>query len=118
MNIDSQDRKILNLLQEDAALTNQEIADRVGGSPTSIWRRIQGLEEEGVILRRVALVDRRSVGLEICIICNVKLNRHSDEARHTFESLVASRREVTECYSVSGDHDYMLIILGQRCRRL
>jgi Lrp/AsnC family leucine-responsive transcriptional regulator len=111
MTIDAQDRKILNLLQKDATLTNQEIAHQVGGSGTAIWRRIQRLEEQGVIRGNVALLDRQAIGLEICMICNVKLKRHSDESRNTFESLVASRREVTECYATSGEYDYMLIVV-------
>jgi DNA-binding Lrp family transcriptional regulator len=111
MSISAKDRKILKLLQEDVTLTNQEVADQVGGSATAIWRKIQRLEEKGVIRGQVALLDRRAVGLEICIVCNVRLKHHSDEARHSFESLVVSRREVTECYAISGGYDYMLIVV-------
>lgn len=111
MQITDNERKILSVIQQDATLTNQEIADRVGGSATAVWRRIQRLEENGVIRSQVALVDREAVGLEICMICNVKLDRHSDESRRSFEDMVEARREVRECYSVSGDHDYLLIVV-------
>lgn len=111
VSLDRIDRNILILLQRDARLTHQEIADRIGSSPTSVWRRIQNLEARGVIKARVALVDRKSVGLDVCVICNVKLSHHSDETRLKFESFVASLSEVTECYAVSGSHDYSLKVV-------
>ena len=109
--LDRIDRNILTLLQRDARLTHQEIADRIGSSPTSVWRRVQNLEARGVIKARVALVDRKSIGLDVCVICNVKLSHHSDETRLKFESFVASLSEVTECYAVSGSHDYSLKVV-------
>lgn len=105
------DQKILKLLQADCRLSHQEIADRIGSSSTSVWRRIQALEERGVIAARVALVDRQAVGLKVCVICNVKLNQHSDASRIDFESMVTALPEVTECYAVSGAHDYSLTVV-------
>lgn len=109
--IDRIDRNILDLLQKDARLTHQEIADKIGSSPTSVWRRIQNLETKGIIRARVALVDRKSVGLNVCVICNVKLRHHSDETRREFESFISSLSEIMECYAVSGSHDYALKVV-------
>ena len=109
--IDRIDRNILELLQKNSGLTHQQIADKIGSSPTSVWRRIQNLEARGVISARVALLDRKTIGLNVCVICNVKLSHHSDETRLTFESFVASLPEVTECYAVSGSHDYTLKVV-------
>jgi len=109
--LDRMDKEILLLLQKDARLTHQEIADRIGSSATSVWRRIQNLEARGVIRSRVALVERHSIGLDVCVICNVKLSHHSDETRLEFESFIASLAEITECYAVSGSHDYSLKIV-------
>ncbi len=111
LKLDRIDRNILDLLQKDARLTHQEIADRIGSSPTSVWRRIQNLESKGVISARVALVDRHAIGLDVCVICNVKLSHHSDETRLEFEGFVASLSEITECYAVSGSHDYILKVV-------
>lgn len=109
--LDRIDREILNLLQKDCRLTQQEIADRIGSSSTSVWRRIQNLDEKGVIRARVALLDYKAVGLGVCVICNVKLTHHSDDTRVAFETLVAELPEVTQCYAVSGAHDYALTVV-------
>jgi Lrp/AsnC family transcriptional regulator len=111
INLDKTDRQILSLLQRDAQLTHQQVAERIGSSTSSVWRRIQQLEEGGVIAGRVALVNRSAVGLDVCVICNVKLTHHSDDTRVEFESMVEGLPEVTACYAVSGSHDYTLIVV-------
>ena len=111
MNFDRIDHQILALLQRDSRLTHQEIADRIGSSTSSVSRRIQALEEEGVICARVALVKPSAVGLNVCVICNVKLTHHSDDTRVEFESLVADIPEIISCYAVSGSHDYTLTVV-------
>ncbi len=109
--LDKMDRKILDLLQQDATLSHQEIAERVGSSPTSCWRRIKALEERGVIMRRVALLDPTQMDLRVSVMCGVTLKEHGDKARDALESFVLGRPEVLECYSMSGDTDYMLRIV-------
>ena len=109
--LDETDRKILVLLQEDGPLTQAELAKRVALSQTSCWRRVRQLEDSGVIARRVVLVDPRAVDLTVSVIASVSLTEHSDENRASFEALVAARPEVVECYSMTGDRDYMLRVV-------
>lgn len=109
--LDHMDRKILDLLQRDATQSHQEIAEHVGSSPTSCWRRIKALEEHGVIRGRVALLDPMQMDLKVSVMCNVTLKEHGEKAREALESFVLSRPEVMECYSMSGETDYMLRIV-------
>ncbi len=111
MKLDRTDRAILNLLQENSQLTHQEIAERVGSSSSSVWRRIQALEEGGVIEGRVALLSPASVGMRVSVICNVKLAHHNDTSRVEFEDMIARAPEVMACYAVSGNHDYTLLVM-------
>ena len=111
MKLDRLDREILGLLQKDCRLSHQEIAERIGSSSSSVWRHIQGLEESGVIAARVALVDPAVVGLNVCVICNVKLTHHSDDTRIEFEAMVTQIPEVIACYAVSGNHDYSMTVV-------
>ena len=109
--IDLIDRRILALLQEDASLTQAELARRVAVSQTSCWRRIRALEDAGVIRKQVALLHPRAVGLAVNVVANVSLREHSDESRAAFEELLRSRPEIVECYSMTGDRDYMLRVV-------
>ncbi len=109
--LDETDLEILKLLQEDARLTQAELAKRLALSQTSSWRRVRQLEDSGVIARRVALVNPQAVDLTVSVIASVSLTEHSDEARASFETLVAGRPEVVECYSMTGDRDYMLRVV-------
>ena len=111
MKIDRIDKQILQLLQHDCRLSHQEVADRIGSSSSSVWRRIAALEDSGVIAARVALVDPLAVGLKVSVICNVKLTHHSDETRVEFEDMIADTPEVTACYAVSGNHDYSMTVV-------
>jgi len=113
MTIDRIDKQILALLQSDCRLSHQEIAERIGSSSSSVWRRIQALEASGVIAARVALVNPAAVGLNVCVICNVKLTHHSDESRVEFEEMISGIPEVTACYAVSGNHDYSMTVVVQ-----
>jgi Lrp/AsnC family transcriptional regulator len=111
LEIDRLDRDILRLVQTDATLSHGDIADRVGTSPTSCWRRLKRLEEAGVLRGRVSLLDGAKVGLDVHVICMVSLKAHHDAAREGFERYVAGRPEVLECYAMTGDRDYMLHIV-------
>jgi DNA-binding Lrp family transcriptional regulator len=95
--MDVLDEKILTLLQEDAALSISEIAARIGLSQTPCWKRIQRLEAEGVILRRVALLDPEKVGLGLCAIVSIVAGEHSGRWLEEFTAYVSERPEVVDC---------------------
>ncbi len=109
--LDAIDRKILKVLQEDASLSVAEIGDRVGLSSTPCWKRIQRLEADGVILRRVALVDQNKIGLGITVFVSVESADHSEAWLKTFASAVSAMPEVMEFYRMAGDVDYMLRVV-------
>jgi Lrp/AsnC family transcriptional regulator len=109
--IDPIDRKILEVLQRDAGLSNAETASRVGLSPSPCWRRIQRLERDGVIRRRVALLDPEALGLSIVVFASVKLSSHGRQALPEFEQAIREYDEVLECYTVTGEVDFILRIL-------
>jgi len=105
------DVNIFNLIQKNATLTNQDIADLTGVSATSVWRRIKNLEDIGVIKGTVALLDQKKTGLDVCAIIHVRLSRHGDKTRVEFENFIENRDEVTECYAILGKHDYALTVV-------
>src|ERR671938_1465644 len=109
--LDAIDRKILTVLQEDASLSVAEIGDRVGLSSTPCWKRIQRLEADGVILRRVALVDQNKIGLGISVFVSVESADHSDAWLKKFAEAVSAMPEVMEFYRMAGDVDYMLRVV-------
>src|SRR5947199_3981848 len=109
--LDAIDRKILTVLQEDASLSVAEIGDRVGLSSTPWLRRIQRLEADGVILRRVALVDQNKIGLGISVFVSVESADHSEAWLRKFADAVSAMPEVMEFYRMAGDVDYMLRVV-------
>jgi Lrp/AsnC family transcriptional regulator len=109
--MDAIDRKILLTLQEDASLSVAEIGQRVGLSSTPCWKRIQRLETEGVIQRRVAIVDQDKIGLGITVFVSVETGDHSQEWLSRFAELVSEMPEVMEFYRMAGDVDYMLRVV-------
>lgn len=111
--MDRTDLKILGLLQEDASLSVAEIAARVHLSQTPCWRRIQRLEAEGVITRRVALVDPEAIGLGLTVFVAVEAADHSAEWLSAFADLVSALPEVMDVYRMAGDVDYLLrVVVG------
>ena len=110
--MDAIDRKIIAALQEDASLSVAEIGQRVGLSSTPCWKRIQRLEAEGVITKRVALVDQDKLGLGITVFVSVETSDHSQEWLARFASLVSAMPEVMEFYRMAGDVDYMLRVVA------
>ena len=106
--MDATDRKILAILQEDASLSVAEIANRVNLSQTPCWRRIQKLEERGIIQRRVALVDPDAIGLGLTVFVEIETGDHSGEWLDRFASGVSEMPEVMEVYRMAGDVDYLL----------
>ncbi|MEO5774678.1 MAG: Lrp/AsnC family transcriptional regulator [Sphingomicrobium sp.] len=108
--LDSTDLKILAILQEDASLPVAEIAARVNLSQTPCWRRIQRMEADGVIQKRVALVDPEAVGLGLSIFVDIETNDHSEAWLRKFADVVQSMPEIMDVYRMAGDVDYMLRI--------
>jgi Lrp/AsnC family transcriptional regulator len=107
------DRKLLQALQQDLTLSQIELADRAGLSRTSVWRRVRELEEAGLIEGKVALLNSRKLGFQIHVLLSVSMNKHSVRTRKDFENHVQTLPEVTECFSVSGDRDYLLHIVAR-----
>jgi Lrp/AsnC family transcriptional regulator len=108
MNMDAIDRKIVALLQEDASLSLAQIAHRVGLSQSPCWKRIQKLEKDGVILKRVALLDPDSVGVGLTVFVAIETGDHSTEWLSKFARTVTAMPEVMEFHRMAGDIDYML----------
>jgi Lrp/AsnC family transcriptional regulator len=109
--MDAIDRKILAVLQNDASLSVAEIGNRVGLSSTPCWKRIQKLEAEGVIQKRVALVDQDKIGLGITVFVSVETGDHSQAWLANFAETVCAMPEVMEFYRMAGDVDYMLRVV-------
>ena len=109
--MDAIDRKILAVLQEDASLSVAEIGNRVGLSSTPCWKRIQRLEAEGVIQKRVAIIDQDKLGLGVTVFVSVETEDHSGEWLTGFAKLVGAMPEVLEFYRMAGDVDCMLRVV-------
>jgi Lrp/AsnC family transcriptional regulator len=109
--MDAIDRKILAVVQEDASLSVAEIGQRVGLSSTPCWKRLQRLEAEGVIMRRVALIDPDKLGLGITVFVSVETGDHSQDWLKNFADVVGAMPEVMEFYRMAGDVDYMLRVV-------
>ncbi len=105
------DRKILDALQGDGRMTNQELADQIGLSPSPCLRRVRQLEASGVISRYVALVDPEKIGLSVSAFVRVRLDQQDDRHLAAFESAIAEFPEVMECYLMTGEADYQLRVL-------
>jgi Lrp/AsnC family leucine-responsive transcriptional regulator len=110
--IDRIDRNILEQLQQDGSLTNQELADKVGLSPSPCLRRVRALQEAGIILRQVTILDHKKLGLSLTAIILIGMDRHTPERFAEFEAKVGDYPEVQECYLITGqDADYMLKVV-------
>ncbi len=109
--MDAIDRKILAVLQRDASLSVAEIGNRVGLSSTPCWKRIQRLEAEGVIQKRVAVVDQDKLGLGVTVFVSVETGDHSEQWLGKFADVVGAMPEVMEFYRMAGDVDYMLRVV-------
>jgi Lrp/AsnC family transcriptional regulator len=109
--MDATDRKILALLQDDASLSVAEIGSRVGLSSTPCWKRIQRLEAEGVLIKRVALLDQDKLGLGVTVFVSIETGDHSQDWLDRFAQVVGLMPEVMEFYRMAGDVDYMLRVV-------
>ncbi|MBV8684277.1 MAG: Lrp/AsnC family transcriptional regulator [Caulobacteraceae bacterium] len=109
--LDSIDRKILGIIQEDCTLSVQQLAERVGLSANPCWRRVKRLEAEGVIRSRVAVLDPQALGLALTAFVAIRTNRHDADWLAAFAAAVARIPEIVEAHRMSGDVDYMLKVL-------
>ena len=109
--LDKVDRRILDLLQREGALSVAEVASRTGLSTTTCWRRIQSMEQSGVIKGRVALLDRAALGLDVTIFAHVKLSSQGRDAIAAFAEAIRERPEVLDCYTTMGEWDFMLRVV-------
>ncbi|MBP6039891.1 MAG: Lrp/AsnC family transcriptional regulator [Flavobacterium sp.] len=106
--MDAIDKKLLGLLQEDTKKTTKELSMILNLSVTAVYERIKKLEREGVIRNYVALLNRNKIEKAFVVFCHLKLIQHTKDVIHTFENEVIRLDEVTECFHVSGDYDYIL----------
>jgi Lrp/AsnC family transcriptional regulator len=109
--LDAIDRRILQELQRNALLTNAELAELVGSSAASCWRRVRHLEAVGVLGPAVRLLNPAALDRNVNVLCNVRVRSHMRESRSAFEDFVRQRPEIIECYSMSGEWDYLLRIV-------
>ena len=110
------DLRILALLQQDASLTTQQVADRINMSQSPCWRRINKLEEQGLIERKVTLLDREKLGMDVVVFATVNLTAQGRDNLESFEREVRVLPEVLECYTMAGTWDYMLKIVVRNIR--
>ena len=108
---DEIDRRILEVIQEEARISNADLAGRVGLSPSPCWRRVRALEDAKVIRRYVTLVDAEAIGLPINVFATVTLEKQIERVLERFERAVAERPEVMECYLMTGEFDYLLRVV-------
>ena len=110
--LDRYEKRILALLQQDASLSTAAIAEKVGLSSSPCWRRIDRLEREGFIKRKVALVDRKKIGLNAQIFAQIKLNAHGRANLDEFADAIRAFPEVLECYVLMGSVDFLIRIVA------
>lgn len=111
IDLDDFDRRILQALQENGRITNNDLADKIGLSPSPCLRRVRQLEAAGIISGYVALVDPDKIGLSVTAFVRVRLDRQDDRHLATFEKAIAEYPEVLECYLMTGEADYQLRVL-------
>ena len=114
--INRTDIQILDAIQRNGSLTSQEIADRINMSQSPCWRRINKLEEQGLIVKKVALLNREKLGMEVVVFATVNLTTQGRENLEEFEREVEIFPEVMECYTMAGTWDYMLKIVAKDIR--
>src|SRR5258708_824100 len=114
--LDRLDLRLLDILQREGALSVAEVAARTKLSTTTCWRRIQQLEQSGVIKARVALLDRAALGLDVTIFAQVKLATTGRDAIGEFEAAIRDRAEVLECFTLTGEWDFLLKIVTRNMK--
>ncbi len=110
MHFDEIDLKLLRFLQEDAKQTTKELSYKLNLSVTAVYERVRKLENTGIIAGYVAILDKKKIAKDFLVLCHVKLTQHKKEYILQFEKEVMNLQEVTECFHVRGDYDYILKI--------
>jgi Lrp/AsnC family leucine-responsive transcriptional regulator len=113
MKIDDTDRRILNLLQRNGRVSNAELADQVNLSASACHRRVQRLEQDGIIRNYVAMLDPRKIGVPATIFVEITLSTQADEVLEAFEKAVARIPDVLECHLMAGSADYILKVVAE-----
>jgi Lrp/AsnC family transcriptional regulator len=108
--LDPVDRRIVRALQRDASQSHATLAESVGASAASVWRRVRNLERAGVLGANVRLADPAMLGRSVNVLCQVRMSRQTMDARAEFEAFIGAREEIVECYAMSGEWDYLLRI--------
>ena len=116
MVIDSTDKKLLGFLQEDANISTSALADKLHISQSPCWRRISRLEEQGIIQKRVAVLDREALGMSVVVFATVNLTQTGRQNLIEFEQMIKGHPEVLECYTMTGIWDYVLKIVTRDVR--
>jgi len=111
--MDDTDLKILRLVQAQPSLTTTELADHVGLSQTPCWRRVKQLEASGVIARRAVLLDARKLGFSVDVFAQIRIGLHDEANLEAFEGAVRGHPEIVECFSMSGESDYLMRIVAR-----
>jgi len=112
--LDERDRRILELLQKDAAIPVAEVAEQVSLSASACSRRIQRLEEAGYIQRRIAVLDRERIGVPTTVFALIKTAHHSDDWIENFRRAISDIGEITEAHRLTGSYDYILKVVLPR----
>lgn len=111
MELDELDRKILICLQDNARMSNAELAAAVGLSPSPCWRRVRALEKAGVVRKYAAIVEAKAIGLPVNVFVSVTLEKQVEDWLERFEAALRDRPEVMECYLMTGEFDYLLRVV-------
>ena len=113
MKLDLRDRKILSTLQSDASISQNDLADHIGMSRTACWRRVKELRQAGIIKKSATLLDPEEIGLHLQVLLSITMTEHGEETKNNFENHVKQLPEVMQCFSISGDRDYLLHIVAK-----
>lgn len=116
MKLDDSDRRILRVIQAQPDLTMRELGEATGMSHSPCWRRLQRMQEEGAVTTRRFVIDPEAVGYEILVFCFVKITHHQRDRLKAFEEAVVDVPEVLQCYSLSGEYDYVLQVIAPSVR--
>ena len=115
--MDATDFKILRILQDSPAISVADLAQQVGLSHTPCWRRIKQMEQSGAIRERVVIIDPVIMGLGINVFANIRLKAHDEETLEAFEQAARDRPEIVDCFSMSGESDYIFRVVVDSIER-
>lgn len=114
--LDALDRRILRAVQRQGDLSQADLAEKVSTSPATCWRRLKALEANGVLRETVRLVDPVKVGKGLDVICQVRMKSHAVDARGQFEKFALAHDKIMECFSMSGEWDYLVRVVVRDVR--